>query len=116
MKETIMNLLTYLALAGAAAAMAWALKNRKQQIKSSLVSLIQQAETAIQGVGLGSEKKAWVMEQLELIEGKIPEWVDSAIDQLVTVLNEKDAWLTNKASETASGALDTITGGGDTDG
>jgi hypothetical protein len=114
MKEYILEILTSLALAGAAAAVAWAVKNRKAQIKAALLGLIQQAETGIRGSGLGAEKKAWVLEQLELIEGQLPGWVDSAVDKLVALLNEKNAWLTQKAETAASGALDKVTG--ETDG
>jgi len=110
-KEVLLNLVTYLALAGAAAAVAWAVKNRRGNIKAALISLIQQAETVIQGTGLGPEKKAWVLEQLELIEGNVPRWVDKAIDELVSMLNDKRAWLVQKAEETASGAIDKLGGG-----
>ena len=63
MKETIISILTSLTFAGVFAVAAWLLKTRKQQLLSTINSLIQMAEVEIKGSKLGETKKAWVLSQ-----------------------------------------------------
>lgn len=52
------------------------------------------AETAIQGSGVGAEKKWIVIAQLEAMGMEAKVWMSVAIDNIVASLNEKQAWLT----------------------
>jgi len=96
-----------LTLAGVCAIGAWLLKNRKQQILAITADLIQKAEQAVQGSGLGAEKKALVISQLEAMGIRVTAWLDAEIDGIVAWLNEKGAWYAGKAKSAAENAVTT---------
>ena len=70
-------------------------KYGKQVLKNTVNSLIQLAETEVKGSGLGSEKKEWVIKQLEATGTKVNKNVDKLIDDLVEIMNKNKTSLTN---------------------
>jgi hypothetical protein len=64
-------------------------KYGKSTLKNTINTLIQMAEEAIQGSGLGEEKKAWVIKQLESTGIKVTDAVSKLIDELVEVMNKE---------------------------
>ena len=100
MKEQIMNILIALALAGICGLLAMVLKANKKAIKQFVLDQIQKAETAIQGSGLGADKKALVIAQLEAAGVNAGKWVDKTIDDIVAALNKKNAWYCDQAKDT----------------
>ncbi len=97
--EYIKDIALALILALACAIMANVLKTRKEYILSLVSDLVQKVESAVQGSGMGSEKKALVIAQLEAMNIKGTVWLNSAIDEIVAQLNEKRAWLTENAKD-----------------
>lgn len=75
------------------------LKERKQYILGLVSDLVQKTETAVQGSGMGAEKKRIVLMQLESMNIKVNAWLSTAIDDIVAALNEKRAWLTENAKD-----------------
>lgn len=99
MFETIRNLAIAFILALLCGVLAAVLKERKAWILAQLATLVQRAETAIQGSGLGAEKKRIVIAQLEAMGVEVKAWMSMAIDNIVAALNEKQAWLTENAGD-----------------
>jgi hypothetical protein len=106
MVELLRDAALALTLAGICAIGAWLLKTRKQQILAITAELIQKAEQAVQGSGLGPEKKALVITQLEAMGIKVTVWLDGEIDRIVAWLNEKGAWYVGKLKDTAQTAAE----------
>jgi hypothetical protein len=98
MLESIQQIATYLILAGVCAIGAWLLKSKKEQLLQVITNLCQRAEEAVQGSGLGPDKKALVIIQLEAAGIKVTEAVSKLIDEVVKQLNEKSGWFVNAAS------------------
>lgn len=65
--------------------------------------LINRAETAIQGSGMGADKKALVIAQLQAAGIKVSSWLDHEIDVIVATLNKSGAWLATKTQQGISG-------------
>ena len=107
MLDIIKNIVMLLVLALVCAIGAGLLKTRKQQILSTTTDLIQKAEQAVQGTGLGAEKKALVIAQLEAMGIKVNVWLDKEIDNIVDWLNTKGAWYIKAAGE----AIESTTSG-----
>ena len=82
--------------------LAWFLKTRKQYLLGLVTVLIQQAETSVQGSGLGADKKKLVIAQLDMAGVKMTAWLSMAIDDIVAELNDKKAWFTENAKDTLS--------------
>ena len=101
MIEILKDVAIALTLAGVCAIGAWLLKTRKQQVLAITAELIQKAEQKVQGSGLGPEKKALVISQLEAMGIRVTAWLDIEIDNIVAWLNEKGAWYIVKAKNTA---------------
>lgn len=104
MLEILKDVLISLIFAGVCAIGAWLLRTRKQQIISILADLIQQAERAVQGTGLGAEKKAMVIAQLEAMGIKVTAWMSTQIDNIVAQLNERSAWFVSEAGSAITAA------------
>jgi hypothetical protein len=102
--ETLKDIAAALILAGVCAIGAWLLRARRQAVLALTAELIQKAEQAISGSGLGAEKKALVIAQLEAAGVKANAWLDGEIDSIVAWLNRKSAWYANCAVG-AAGAL-----------
>lgn len=109
MTEVIKEILTALIFAGVCAIGAYVLKIRKQELLATVTDLIQKAETAITGSGMGAEKKAKVVAQLEAMGIKVNSWLSNEIDIIVKYLNEKSGWFADEATDTAEAAINTIT-------
>ncbi len=71
---------------------AYILNANKKSVLRLISDLVQKAEAAVQGSGLGAEKKAWVITQLEAAGVKVTGWVSTEIDAVVRLLNEKSGW------------------------
>ena len=114
MWDVIKEILTALIFAGVCAIGAYILKLRKQELLATVTDLIQKAETAITGSGMGAEKKAKVIAQLEAMGIKVNSWISSEIDIIVEYLNEKSGWFADEATDTAEAAIDAATGNSST--
>lgn len=97
MKEQIINLLLTLVLAGVCGIGAYLLRMNKQNILRYVTELMQKAEEAVKGSGLGAEKKALVLAQLEAAGIKVKAWMSKAIDDIVKELNAKNGWYCEQA-------------------
>lgn len=109
MLEILKDIIITLILAGVCAIGAYTLKAGKQQMLSTLADLIQKAEQTVQGSGLGGEKKALVLAQLEAMGIKVTAWTSNAIDNIVKQLNTKSAWFANDATTAAKTATEDTT-------
>ncbi|MFB0920783.1 MAG: hypothetical protein QMB62_07875 [Oscillospiraceae bacterium] len=97
--EYIKDIALALILAIGCAILANILKSRKEYILGIVSGLVQKAEAAVQGSGMGAEKKALVLAQLEAMDITVTAWLSKAIDEIVAQLNEKRAWLTENAKD-----------------
>ena len=107
--ENMMNMLEWVVFAMVCFTLAFVLKLYKSRILQYTTDLIDRAEAAVKGSGMGEEKKEMVLAQLEAAGINVTAWLDHQIDVIVATLNESGAWLTAKTKEHASG----ITGGGE---
>lgn len=98
MIETLKDIATALILAGVCAVGAWLLRARRQAVLALTADLIQKAEQAVNGSGLGAEKKALVIAQLQAMGVRVDAWLDSKIDSIVAWLNQKSAWYASAAA------------------
>ena len=105
MLETLQSIAIALVLAGVCGIGAWLLKTKKQQILATVTNLIQEAEQAAQGSGLGADKKAKVTAQLEAMGITVNTWLSAQIDSIVAYLNTKGAWFTANATTAAGTAV-----------
>jgi hypothetical protein len=110
MLEILKDIATALIFAGVCAIGAWQLRTRKQQILAITEDLIQKAELAICGSGLGAEKKALVVAQLEAMGIHATAWLDKEIDSIVAWLNTKSAWYADSANDTIRCASESVSG------
>jgi len=108
MFDILKNIAIALILAGVCAIGAYILKNRKQQILAIVTNLIQEAENTVQGSGLGTEKKAKVIAQLEAMGITVNDWLDKEIDAIVKYLNDKSGWFVDEASSDAKDVISEI--------
>ncbi len=97
--EYIKEILIALLLALGCMIAAGVLKAQKQYILGLVSSLVQKVEAAVQGSGMGAEKKRLVIAQLEAMGVKVKARMSIAIDDIVAALNEKRAWLTENAKD-----------------
>lgn len=81
------------------------IKSNRQRVLQTVERLVQEAENAIQGSGLGSEKKAYVIDRLEAGGVAVNEWLSAQIDFIVAALNSKGAWTAEKLAESIGGAV-----------
>lgn len=102
MLEIIKDLVLLLILAGICVIGAYILKAKKQEIRKIATDLVQKAEIAITGSGMGAEKKAKVIAQLQAMGIKVDAWLDAEIDAIVAYLNAKAGWLVGEAIDGVS--------------
>lgn len=102
MLEIIKELVLLLILAGVCMLGAYILNAKKQELRKIATDLIQKAETAITGSGMGAEKKAKVIAQLQAMGIKVDIWLDGEIDKIVAYLNDKAGWLVGAAVNSVS--------------
>lgn len=82
-------------------------KNNRQIILQYTAELVQKAETAIQGSGMGADKKALVIAQLQASGIRVNAWLDKQIDVIVATLNSTGAWLATQTRQGIAGLNDT---------
>ena len=92
--ENLNDIVLYAILVAVIYIISFVLRSNKKRILASITQLVQQAEGAIRGSGMGEEKKALVIAQLTAMGVNVTAWVDKMIDAIVALLNEKHAWLT----------------------
>lgn len=85
-------------------------KSNRQRILQAVERLVQEAEEAIQGSGMGAEKKAYVIDRLEAGGVAVNEWLSTQIDIIVAALNSKGAWTAGKIAESVGSQV--ISNGG----
>ena len=98
MQEQIYKIIAALIFAGIMAVLATILSARKQAILAMIADLVQRAETAVSGSGMGSEKKKLVLAQLEAAGVRVTAYVSRAIDDIVAELNNRKAWYAHLAA------------------
>jgi hypothetical protein len=108
MREQIIEIIAWLVLAGICAVLAIVLKSRKAAILALVADLVQRAEQAVQGSGMGAEKKKVVIAQLEAAGVKMAAWMSTAIDEIVAQLNDRNAWYAHLAAGDKSGDAATV--------
>lgn len=82
-------------------------KTNRQAVLRFASELIQKAEQAIQGSGMGADKKALVIAQLQAAGIHVGAWLDKQIDVIVASLNSTGAWLATQTQQGISGLNDT---------
>ncbi|WP_148228051.1 hypothetical protein [Syntrophobotulus glycolicus] len=105
--ETLQEVAVYFILALVCGIGAWLLKTKKEQLLKTIADLCQKAEEAVQGSGLGAEKKAKVIAYLEAAGVSVTDTVSNLIDEVVEKLNKKSGWLVSSATSTATAAVKT---------
>lgn len=75
------------------------IKGNRQAVLQLATDLINKAESTIQGSGMGADKKALVIAQLQAAGIKVTSWLDHQIDVIVATLNKTGAWLATKTQE-----------------
>ena len=79
------------------------LRDHKATILQYAAQLVQSAEQAIQGSGMGAAKKALVLAQLEAAGVRVNAWLSAAIDKIVDHLNASGAWLAKQTEQAVAG-------------
>lgn len=85
---------------------ATSLRMYKRQLLEMVSGLVNKAEEAIQGSGMGAEKKAIVIAQLEAAGIRVTAWLSNQTDAIVAALNASGAWLATQAKQAANGMSD----------
>lgn len=106
--EQISEILIKLAFAGVCAILAVVLKMYKDNILETVTRLVQEAESTIQGSGLGDEKKAKVVAQLQAMGVSVNKWLYTKIDEIVAYLNEKGGWLVSSTSDSVTEGVENV--------
>ena len=99
----VKEILFALMVSGICVIVAYLLRSQKQNILITLTNLIQTAENTVKGSGMGAEKKALVLAQLEASGIKIKTWMSIAIDNIVKTLNEQSAWFIKQVDAKTKG-------------
>ena len=81
------------------------LRDHKSAILQYAAQLVQSAEQAIQGSGMGTAKKALVLAQLRAAGIQVNAWLSAAIDQIVAQLNAHGAWLAQQTEQAVAGQV-----------
>lgn len=79
------------------------LRDHKAAVLQYAAQLVQSAEQAIQGSGMGAAKKALVLAQLEAAGIRVSVWLSAAIDKIVDHLNANGAWLAKQVEQAVAG-------------
>lgn len=117
MIDKLQSLALTLILAILCGTLGWLVKTNKQRILEYTSQLIQKAENAVQGSGMGEAKKKLVVAQLEAAGIRVTSWLSSQIDAIVGTLNSRGAWLAEQTQEVISGLVsNSDTAGSETNG
>lgn len=79
------------------------LRDHKAAVLQYAAQLVQSAEQAIQGSGMGAAKKELVLAQLEAAGIRVSVWLSAAIDKIVDHLNANGAWLAKQVEQAVAG-------------
>ena len=79
------------------------LRDHKAEVLQYAAQLVQGAEQAIQGSGMGPAKKALVIAQLRAAGIEVNAWLSAAIDSIVSQLNAHGAWLAQQTKQAVAG-------------
>ena len=79
------------------------LRDHTAAVLQYAAQLVQSAEQAIQGSGMGAAKKALVLAQLEAAGIRVSVWLSAAIDKIVDHLNANGAWLAKQVEQAVAG-------------
>ena len=101
--QSVLLMMIFAALCGLAA---YVFRVNKQRVLQYVADLINRAEEAVEGSGMGAEKKALVIAQLEAAGIRVTAWLDKQIDFMVAVFNAQGAWLAKKTQEVICGQDD----------
>lgn len=101
--QHIQEIIMTLILAAVCGLAAYLIRENKQRILQLTTELINRAEEAVQGSGMGAEKKQMVIAQLEAAGVRVTAWLSREIDFIVETLNARGAWLAKKTQENISG-------------
>lgn len=82
------------------------LRDHKAAILQYAAQLVQGAEQAIQGSGMGAAKKALVIAQLRAAGIQVNAWLSASIDSIVAQLNAHGAWLAQQTEQAVAGQED----------
>lgn len=82
------------------------LRDRKATILQYAAQLVQSAEVAVQGSGMGATKKTLVIAQLRAAGIQVNAWLSAAIDSIVSQLNAHGAWLAQQTEQAVAGKAD----------
>ena len=83
------------------------LRDHKAAVLQYAAQLVQSAEQAIQGSGMGPAKKALVIAQLRAAGIQVNAWLSDAIDSIVEQLNAHGAWLAQQTKQAVAGQVGT---------
>ena len=100
--ENIMQITELAFLALGCFIVALLIKTNRTYILQYAATLINAAEQAIQGSGMGAEKKKLVIAQLEAAGIRVTAWLSAMIDEIVACLNASGAWLATQARQHAA--------------
>lgn len=104
--ETMMELMQMTLFALGCLMLATLLKSYRARILQYTADLVNKAEQAVQGSGMGEEKKALVIAQLEAAGIHVNRWLANWIDRTVDVLNANGAWLAVKTEQHTAGMVE----------
>ena len=109
----ILDVIIYALAAMVCVVLAYLVRLNRSEVLRYVQQLVQGAEQAVQGSGMGAAKKALVIAQLEAAGVRVTAWLDTAIDQIVDTLNAHGAWLAGQAKQATAGLADADKDGGE---
>ena len=78
------------------------IRNNRAAVLQYTAQLINAAEQAVVGSGMGKSKKALVIAQLQAAGIHVDRWLAAQIDYIVATLNSTGAWLAAQAKQHAA--------------
>ena len=111
----ILDVIIYGVAALVCVVLAYLVRLNRCEVLRYVQQLVQSAEQAVQGSGMGAAKKALVIAQLEAAGIRVTAWLDSQVDLIVDTLNAHGAWLAQQAKQATAGLADDNQDGGEGD-
>ena len=109
----ILDVIIYGVAALVCVVLAYLVKLNRSEVLRYVQQLVQAAEQAVQGSGMGATKKALVIAQLEAAGIRVTAWLDYQIDLIVDALNAHGAWLAQQTKQAVAGLAATEQDGGE---
>lgn len=100
--ENIMEIMQFAIFALACFTLALVLKTYRDRILRFTADLINKAEDTVKGSGMGPEKKALVIAQLEAAGIRVTTWLANWIDDTVDFLNNTGGWFATQTKQHAN--------------